>query len=110
MGLIRSPGVMTLMAIKVFLPLEDAIKVHQTRVKPCPDGLLVGYYWYGTRKGPGHPPKWVEKILFNEVEELEDEEPDLSMANVAGAEPAREPIGPEPTPSEVLVTKQADHH
>ena len=50
-------------AVKVYFPREDAVKVHQTRVKPCPDGLLAGYYWYGTkRKGPGRPSKWVEKI------------------------------------------------
>jgi hypothetical protein len=33
-------------------------------MKPCPDGLSAGYYWYGNkRKGPGRPPKWVEKLL-----------------------------------------------
>ena len=29
-----------------------------THVKPCPDGFLAGYYWYGNkRKGPGRPPR-----------------------------------------------------
>ena len=51
-------------AVKVYFPLEDAIKVHQNRVKSCPGGFLAGYYWYGNkRKGPGRPPKWVEKVL-----------------------------------------------
>ena len=51
-------------AVKVYFPREDHVKVHQTRVKPCPDGFMAGYYWYGNkRKGPGRPPKWVENIL-----------------------------------------------
>ena len=37
-------------AVKVYFPREDAVKVHQTRVKPCPDGLLAGYYWYGSKR------------------------------------------------------------
>ena len=77
-------------AVKVYFPREDAVKVHQTRVKPCPDGLLAGYYWYGTkRKGPGRPPKWVEKILSDTDKEVEDkpqEEPDSPMASVTETE------------------------
>ena len=62
-------------AVKVYFSREDADKVHQTRVKPCPDGLLAGYYWYGNIwKGPGRPPKCVEKILSNTNKE-EDNEP-----------------------------------
>ena len=110
---------MDVSAVKVYFPLEDMIKVHQTRVKPCPDGLLECYYWCGSRrKGPGQPPKWVEKILSDVIEEPEDEEPkdeepedeqpEMSMASVSAAENAKEPPGPEPTPSEVPVNKQAN--
>ena len=52
------------------------------------------------------PPKWVEKILSDVVEdpedeepkdkEPEDEEPEMSMASVSAAETAKEPPGPEP--------------
>ena len=49
---------------KVYFPRDNLIKVHQSRVKPCPQGFMAGYYWYGNkRKGPGRPPKWVEKAL-----------------------------------------------
>ena len=53
-----------LMAAKVYFPHEDTIKVHRPRAKPCPEGFMAGYYWYGSkRKGPGQPPKWVENAL-----------------------------------------------
>ena len=55
-------------AVKLYFPREDAIQVHQTRVKPCPEGFMAGYYWYGNkRKGPGRPPKWVVNILSDNV-------------------------------------------
>ena len=51
-------------AVKVYYPRESAIQVHQLRVKPCPPGFPAGFYWYGAkRKGPGHPPRWVEAVL-----------------------------------------------
>jgi len=51
-------------AVKVYYPREDAIQVHQLRVKPCPPGFPAGFYWYGAkRKGPGRPPRWVEDVL-----------------------------------------------
>ena len=54
-------------ALKVYFPREDTIKVHQSRVKPCPGGFMAGYYWYGNkRKGPGRPPKWVKATLTGE--------------------------------------------
>lgn len=51
-------------AVKVYFPREDPIQVHQMRVKPCPQGFPAGFYWYGNkRKGPGRPPRWVERAL-----------------------------------------------
>ena len=39
---------------KVYFPRDDLVKVHQSRVKPCLQGFMAGYYWYGNkRKGPG---------------------------------------------------------
>ena len=30
----------------------------------CPEGFPAGFYWYGGgRRGPGRPPKWVDKLL-----------------------------------------------
>lgn len=50
--------------VKVYFPRERPIKVHQLRVKPCPQDFPAGYYWYGTKcKGPGRPPRWVERML-----------------------------------------------
>ena len=49
---------------KESFPEHNKLHVHQSRVCPCPPGFLAGYYWYGTkRKGPGRPPRWVEKLL-----------------------------------------------
>ena len=51
-------------AVKVYFPLEESIQVHQTRVKPCPDGFTPGYHWYGgRRRGPGRPLRWVQVVL-----------------------------------------------
>ena len=64
------------------------MKVHQTRVKPCPEGFLAGYYG-NKRKGPGRPPRWVENILSDnglepspadEAESLTESETDRTVA------------------------------
>ena len=85
-------------AVKVYFPREDAVNIHQTRVKPCPDGLLAGYYWYGNkRKGPGRPPKWVEKILSDADKEEDNESlegPESFMASITDFEPSVEPTVP----------------
>ena len=53
-----------LSAVKVYFPWEEPVRVHQMRVKPCPDGFLTGYYWYGNkRKSPACPSHWVENVL-----------------------------------------------
>ena len=82
-------------AVKVYFPREDAVKVH---LKPCPDALLAGYYWYGNkRKGPGRPPKWVEKILSDRDKEENNkflEESECSMASIADVEPSVESTVP----------------
>ena len=49
---------------KVYHPQHGQICVHQSRVCGCPDDFPAGYYWYGGKqKGPGRPPKWVERLL-----------------------------------------------
>ena len=49
--------------VKVYYPQDGQIQIHQSRVKPCPD-FPAGFHWYGShRRGPGRPPKWVDKDL-----------------------------------------------
>ena len=80
-----------LTAVKVYFPREDAIKVHQTRAKPCPEGFMAGYYWYGSkRKGPGRPPKWVEDVLSDAADRTRSEE----SADVPSEENEPEPVDP----------------
>ena len=51
-------------ATKVYYPQHGEIRVHLSRICRCPDNFPAGYFWYGgRRKGPGRPPKWVDKFL-----------------------------------------------
>ena len=53
-----------LSSIKVYFPQDQAIRVHQSRIKTCPLNFPSGFYWYGgKRRGPGRPLKWVSKVL-----------------------------------------------
>ena len=59
-------------AIRIYFPKDGSIKVHQSLVSPCPVGFPAGYYWYGGKKqGPGHPPKWLGRVLQNQGTELD---------------------------------------
>ena len=50
--------------MKVYYPQEGKLHVHQSRVCVCPQEFPAGFYWYGgKRKGPGCPPKWVDRLL-----------------------------------------------
>ena len=50
--------------MKVYYPQEGKLRVHQSRVCVCPQEFSAGFYWYGgKRKGPGCPPKWVDRLL-----------------------------------------------
>ena len=50
--------------VKVYRPQDPHLRIHQTRVTPCPSGFPAGYHWYGSKRhGPGRPPKWVDKLL-----------------------------------------------
>ena len=78
-------------ATKVYFPEEKLIQVHQTRVKPCPGGFMAGHYWYGTkRKGPGRPPRWVERVLSD----AQDSTGTTSPERVDSAEPDHEDPSP----------------
>ena len=50
--------------VKVYHPQDGPICIHQSRICLCPDEFPAGYYWYGgKRRGPGRPPKWVDRLL-----------------------------------------------
>ena len=50
--------------VKVYHPQDRPIHVHQSRVTPCPADFPAGYFWYGgRRRGPGRPPKWLDRFL-----------------------------------------------
>ena len=50
--------------IKVYYPQDGPVHVHQSRNSRCPEEFPAGFYWYGNkRRGPGRPPKWVDRLL-----------------------------------------------
>ena len=50
--------------IKVYYPQDGPVHVHQSRISRCPEEFPAGFYWYGNkRRGPGRPPKWVDRLL-----------------------------------------------
>ena len=56
---------------KVYFPQDPAMRVHLSRVTPCPSGFPPGFYWYGSkRRSPGRPPKWV-RLLDADSDEQE---------------------------------------
>ena len=60
-------------AIRIYFPEDGSIKVHQSRVSPCPVGFPAGYYWYGGKKqGSGRPPKCLERVLQSQGVELDN--------------------------------------
>ena len=54
---------------KVYFPQDKTIRVHMSRVTPCPSEFPPGFYWYGTKRhSPGRPPKWVQQLLSKDAE------------------------------------------
>ena len=63
-------------ARKVYAPDDPEIRVHLSRVKPCPAALPVGFYYYGgNRKSRGRIPLWVEKFLGDQAGKGENNRP-----------------------------------
>ena len=55
---------------KVYFPQDKLITIHQTRVKSCPSNFPAGYYWYGgKRQCVGKVSRWVENLLFGDLDE-----------------------------------------
>ena len=72
---------------KVYAPEDGVIKIHQSRVTPCPPEFPAGYYWYGGRRaGPGRPPKWVDALLQGSPVQSPDDErgPEHSLTEPEG--------------------------
>ena len=54
----------TVVSTKVYFPDHGEIRIHQSRICPCPAEFPTGYFWYGSRrKGSGRPPRWVDRLL-----------------------------------------------
>ncbi len=49
--------------VKVYFPEDGEIRIHQSRVKPCPVGFPAGAYLYKGLVSPGNVPRWVQKHL-----------------------------------------------
>ena len=48
---------------KIYFPEHGSIRVHQSRITPCPSHFPSGWYWYGLKRhSPGRPPKWLSSI------------------------------------------------
>ena len=58
---------------KVYFLQHGNIQVHQSRIQRCPLSVIL---WYGDRRGPGWPAKWIVKLLsdgLNSSSEVEDD-------------------------------------
>ena len=54
----------TVVCTKVYFPDHGEMRIHQSRICPCPAEFPAGYFWYGSRRrGPGRPPRWVDRLL-----------------------------------------------
>ena len=64
-------------ATNVYFPDDKPIRVHQSRVCPCPVEFPAGYYWYGgKRQGIGQPPRWIEQLTTATPAKETDEDHD----------------------------------
>ena len=96
--------------VKIYYPQDGEIRVHQSRVCDCPAEFLAGYYWYGgRRRGPGCPPKWVERLMQPTEDPVDEDHGDL----IQGAEGRDDPdLRNEPdsstNPSQSVDTKLRD--
>ena len=77
--------------VRVYSPQDKPIRVHLSRVTPCPSEFPPGYYWYGTRRhSPGRPPKWVQKLLNGDAAELATENDSAVEPEESGVEDSSE--------------------
>ena len=61
-----------IVACKVYFPEDVQLQVHQMRTTLCPPGFHNGFYWYGKNQAsPGHYPKWVENIGFDDNQDMD---------------------------------------
>ena len=83
-------------ADKVYFPEDKTIRVRLSWVAPCPTELPPCFYWYGIKRhSPGRPPKWLQRLLN------EDLMPEIPLNKDGESEPEPEPESdhePEPGP------------
>ena len=55
--------------------MKDQIRVHLQQVTRCPPAFPAGCYWHGDRrKGPGHPPKWIDDFVNDDAVSMDSME------------------------------------
>ena len=68
----NSPDIIT---CKVYFPEDGQLQIHQMRTTLCSPGFHNGFYWYGKNQAsPGHYPKWVENIGFDDNQDTNHED------------------------------------
>ena len=101
--------------VKVYLPEEGQVQVHQSRVCSCPPYLPAGFYWYGgNHKSVGRVPQLVQKLFQDEQDsdqevsgssrctvELKDDTPESDPESVE-LEPDIDSVEPESSPQLVV--------
>ena len=74
---------------KVYFPEHGSIRVHQSRVTPCPSHFPSGWYWYGLKRhSPGRPPKWLAS--FGSTPKDTSQDPDISQQPDTTQDPNQE--------------------
>ena len=113
-------------AVKVYFPQDGSIQVHAHRVTMCPPEFPAGFYWYGSRRrGPGRPPKWVDRMMSSQgatdhdasteeadkdVDEREDSDTDAEESDNPGEEPDSVAIPTQTTRTRTRVVTPPDRY
>ena len=71
-------------AIKIYFPEDGTIKVHQSRVSPCPLGFPAGCYWYGESRKCATLPKWAASLFQEQTQKSDTTTTDQKSSNSTG--------------------------
>ena len=53
----------------------------------------AGYYWYGSKRaGPGHPPKWVDRLMATDEPTVNQDDTNDDDENAEEVEPESETV------------------
>ena len=68
-------------AIKIYFPEDGTIKVHQSRVSPCPLQFPAGCYWYGESHKCASLPKWAASLFQEQTQKSDTTTTDQKSSN-----------------------------